>query len=174
MTSTMIKHISTGFRLTAILLLGAGAGQASAAATNSVAPDPASVPASLSTAPAASSASSLTPKGIDAVLGASKAKSGGDEFLPPDEAFRFDAIPDGPDHVRLIWQIADGYYLYRTRVKAATTSDKAQLGALEMPTGETKSDEYFGKQEIYHHELVAGVPVARAAAPQHPLTQHVT
>ena len=174
MTSTMIKHISTGFRLTAILLLGAGAGQASAAATNSVAPDPASVPASLSTAPAASSASSLTPKGIDAVLGASKAKSGGDEFLPPDEAFRFDAIPDGPDHVRLIWQIADGYYLYRTRVKAATTSDKAQLGALEMPTGETKSDEYFGKQEIYHHELVAGVPVARASAAQLALPLQVT
>jgi thioredoxin:protein disulfide reductase len=174
MTSTMIKHISTGFRLAAILLLGAGVGQASAAATNSGAPDTTSVPASLSTAPVASSASSLTPKGIDAVLGASKAKSGGDEFLPPDEAFRFDAISDGPDHVRLIWQIADGYYLYRTRVKAATTSDKAQLGALEMPTGETKSDEYFGKQEIYHHELVAGVPVARASAAQLALPLQVT
>jgi thiol:disulfide interchange protein DsbD len=120
------------------------------------------------------SASSLTPKGIDAVLGASKAKSGGDDFLPPDEAFRFAAIPDGPDHVRLIWQIADGYYLYRTRVKAATTSAQAQLGALEMPTGETKSDEYFGKQEIYHHELVAGVPVARASAAELALPLQVT
>jgi thiol:disulfide interchange protein DsbD len=123
----------------------------------------------------AGSASSLTPKGIDAVLGASKAKSGsGDDFLPPDEAFRFAAIPDGPDHVRLIWQIADGYYLYRTRVKAATTSTQAQLGALEMPTGETKSDEYFGKQEIYHHELVAGVPVARASAAELALPLQVT
>jgi thiol:disulfide interchange protein DsbD len=120
------------------------------------------------------SASSLTAKGIDAVLGASKAKSGGDDFLPPDEAFRFAAIPDGPDHVRLIWQIADGYYLYRTRVKAATTSDKAQLGTLEMPAGETKSDEYFGKQEIYHHELVAGVPVARASAAELALPLQVT
>jgi thiol:disulfide interchange protein DsbD len=109
------------------------------------------------------------------VLGASKAKSGGDDdFLPPDEAFRFAAIPDGPDHVRLIWQIADGYYLYRARVKAATTSSQAQLGALEMPTGETKSDEYFGKQEIYHHELVAGVPVARASAAELALPLQVT
>jgi thioredoxin:protein disulfide reductase len=172
MTSTMIKHISSGFWLAAILLISAGAGEAVAAATNSASADPA--PASLSTAPAASSASSLTPKGIDAVLGASKAKSGGDEFLQPDEAFRFDAIPDGPDHVRLIWQIADGYYLYRTRIKAATTSDRAQLGALEMPKGETKSDEYFGKQEIYHHELVAGVPVARASAAQLALPLQVT
>jgi thioredoxin:protein disulfide reductase len=109
------------------------------------------------------------------VLGTSKAKSGGgDDFLPPDEAFRFAAIPDGPDHVKLIWQIADGYYLYRTRVKAATTSTQAQLGALEMPTGETKSDEYFGKQEIYHHELVAGVPVARASAAELALPLQVT
>jgi thiol:disulfide interchange protein DsbD len=177
----MIKHIAIGFRLTALALLGAGAGQ-SAAAASSAAANPASVLASASAAVAAvsatsantSSTSSLTPKGIDAVLGASKAKSGGDEFLPPDEAFRFDAIPDGPDHVRLIWQIADGYYLYRTRVKAATTSDKAQLGALEMPTGETKSDEYFGKQEIYHHELVAGVPVARASAAELALPLQVT
>ena len=175
----MIKHIAIGFRLTALVLLGAGVGQLAA---NSAAADPASVPASASAAVAAvsatsanaSSTSSLTPKGIEAVLGASKAKSGGDEFLPPDEAFRFDAIPDGPDHVRLIWQIADGYYLYRTRVKAATTSDKAQLGALEMPTGETKSDEYFGKQEIYHHELVAGVPVARASAAELALPLQVT
>jgi thiol:disulfide interchange protein DsbD len=179
MTSTMIKHIAIGFRLTALVLLGAGASQLAAAASSAAA-NPTSIPASASAAVAAVSAtsgngtSSLTPKGIDAVLGASKAKSSGDEFLPPDEAFRFDAIPDGPDHVRLIWQIADGYYLYRTRVKAATTSDKAQLGALEMPTGETKSDEYFGKQEIYHHELVAGVPVARASATELALPLQVT
>jgi thioredoxin:protein disulfide reductase len=172
MTSTMIKHISLGFRLAAILL-GAGVVQAAAAATNSAGSVAASVPASSSAAPS-SSTSSLTPKGIEAVLGASKAKSSGDEFLPADEAFRFDAIPDGPDHVRLIWQIADGYYLYRTRVKAATTSIQAQLGTLEMPTGETKSDEYFGKQEIYHHELVAGVPVARASAAQLALPLQVT
>jgi thiol:disulfide interchange protein DsbD len=157
MILTMIKHISIGFRLAVILLAAGVVGQAAVAATDSSA-----------------QASSLTPKGIEAVLGASKAKSGGDEFLPPDEAFRFDAIPDGPDHVRLIWQIADGYYLYRARVKAATTSNQAQLGTLEMPTGETKSDEYFGKQEIYHHELIAGVPVARASAAQLALPLTVT
>jgi thioredoxin:protein disulfide reductase len=182
MTSTMIEHISTGFRLVALVVLAASAEQAAIAATNSGA-DPGSVPASAAsaaTAPisAASStaapASSLTAKGIEAVLGSSKAKSGGDDFLPPDEAFRFAAIPDGPDHVRLIWQIADGYYLYRARVKAVTTSTAAQLGALEMPTGETKSDEYFGKQEIYHHELVAGVPVARASAAELALPLQVT
>jgi thiol:disulfide interchange protein DsbD len=172
MTSTMIKHISTGLRLVALAVLATSAGQAAAAASApSSAVSAAADPGASSTS---GSASSLTAKGIDAVLGASKAKSGGDDFLPPDEAFRFAAIPDGPDHVRLIWQIADGYYLYRARVKAATTSTAAQLGALEMPTGETKSDEYFGKQEIYHHELVAGVPVARASAAELALPLQVT
>jgi thiol:disulfide interchange protein DsbD len=218
MTSTMIKHISTGFRCVAMLLLAAGAGEAAAVAAKATTspalaaaasapasdtvwvtpaePDPATsstrlaaaapvvsstalasaaADPAISTSTTTGSASTLTPKGIDAVLGTSKAKSGGgDDFLPPDEAFRFAAIPDGPDHVKLIWQIADGYYLYRTRVKAATTSTQAQLGALEMPTGETKSDEYFGKQEIYHHELVAGVPVARASAAEFAMPLQVT
>jgi thioredoxin:protein disulfide reductase len=150
----MFKHNVFGIPFAAALLLFS----ASAALAQG---------ASLTTdAPASSSASTLTAKGIEAALGKSKpatASTGQDEFLQPDEAFRFNAFPDGPDHVKLIWQIADGYYLYRTRVKAATTSDKAQLGALEMPAGEFKTDEYFGKQEIYHHELVVGVPIARAS-----------
>ena len=33
-----------------------------------------------------------------------------------------------------------------------------------MPAGQVKNDEYFGRQEVYHHELTATVPVARAAA----------
>src|SRR6185312_9289626 len=146
MKTTMPKHNVLGFPLArgratgasrdflrfpaavaaALLLLGTGAALAQGA--------------SLTTdAPASSSASTLTAKGIEAALGKSKpatVSTGQDEFLQPDEAFRFNAFPDGSDHVKLIWQIADGYYLYRSRVKAATTSDKAQLGALEMPAGE--------------------------------------
>ena len=99
--------------------------------------------------------------GIGAIL--DKAKKG-DDFLPPDQAFRFAALADGSDRVRLTWQIADGYYLYRARIKVATTSKQAQLGATQFPPGQVKNDEYFGRQEVYHHELSATVPVARAAA----------
>ncbi len=66
--------------------------------------------------------------------------------------------------MRLSWQIADGYYLYRARIKVSTTSKQAQLGATQFPPGQVKNDEYFGRQEVYHHELTATVPVARAAA----------
>ena len=152
----MTKHISIGL-CAAFLVLGAGLAQGAPAA------DPQS----------SSPASSISPSTVDALLKGGK-KSGGDDFLPVDEAFRFTAFPDGADHVKLVWQIADGYYLYRARVKVSTTSQQAQLGALQLPTGETKEDEFFGKQEIYHHELVAGVPVARASVAAISLPLEVT
>ncbi|HUA88087.1 MAG TPA: protein-disulfide reductase DsbD, partial [Steroidobacteraceae bacterium] len=99
--------------------------------------------------------------GMDAILKAPKGQA--DNFLPVDEAFRFDALAQGSDQVRLNWEIADGYYLYRARIKVATTATDAQLGTPQMPAGQVKNDEYFGRQEIYHHELKVTVPVARAA-----------
>jgi thioredoxin:protein disulfide reductase len=101
-------------------------------------------------------------------------KPSGDEFLQPDQAFRFDALADGADRVRLNWEIAEGYYLYRARIKVSTPSRQAQLGAPQMPGGEFKTDEYFGRQEIYHHELAARVPVARAGGGAFELPLEVT
>jgi thioredoxin:protein disulfide reductase len=101
------------------------------------------------------------PTGISAVLSA--ARSDEDKFLPPDQAFRFDALADGTDRVELHWDIAQGYYLYRARIKVSTPSTQAQLGTPEFPTGQFKTDEYFGRQEIYHHDLVVPVPVARSS-----------
>ena len=86
-----------------------------------------------------------------------------DTFLPPDQAFRFDALAEGSDRVRLNWEIAEGYYLYRARIKVSTSAPNAQLGSPQMPAGQVKNDEYFGRQEVYHHELIATVAVARPA-----------
>jgi thiol:disulfide interchange protein DsbD len=84
-----------------------------------------------------------------------------DDFLPVDEAFRFDALASGGDSVRLNWEIADGYYLYRARIKVSTSAGDVHLGTPKMPAGQVKNDEYFGRQEVYHHELSATVPVTR-------------
>jgi len=102
--------------------------------------------------------------GINALLDKARASRSADtEFLKPDEAFQLSAAAAGPDRLRLTWQIADGYYLYKSRITVAGTSTAVQLGALQLPTGETKTDEYFGTQEIYHHQLVGTLPVARAS-----------
>src|SRR6267142_838387 len=124
-------------------------------------------------ATAAPAPSQAPPKaGINALL--DSLKTSGDDFLPPDRAFRFDALPDGTDRVRLNWEIADGYYLYRARIRVMTPSTRAQLGAPQMPQGQIKTDEYFGRQEVYHHELVATVPVVRATGGAFELPLEVT
>jgi thiol:disulfide interchange protein DsbD len=110
------------------------------------------------------SADSKAPTGIAAALRAAQQKSGEPDFLPPDQAFRFSALADGPDSIRLIWGITDGYYLYRARIKASSDTSQATLGELTLPAGETKMDEYFGKQEVYHHDIVGSISVARSSS----------
>ncbi len=100
--------------------------------------------------------------GIDAVLKGGRSDSQ-PEFLMVDQAFQPSATADGPDKVRVEWLIHDGYYLYKSRIKIATTSTTAQLGTPALPAGIKKVDDYFGAQEIYHDSVVASVPVGRSA-----------
>jgi len=120
-------------------------------------------PPQLSDATVALPAAAGGAAGINAILGAQRSGRADSDFLPPDDAFRFDGFAGGPDRARLVWQIADGYYLYRSRLAVQTTSPKVQLERLQLPTGTFKTDEYFGRQEVYHRELVAELPVAKAA-----------
>lgn len=91
-------------------------------------------------------------------------KSNAGEFLPPDQAFRLFAAPLSANRIRLTWEIAPGYYLYRNRLKISITSAGARLGALDLPVGQSKTDEYFGTQQVYHNELVATLPIERDTA----------
>ena len=55
------------------------------------------------------------------------------------------------------------YYLYRDKVTVKTAATDVQLGKLSIPGGESKHDEYFGEQVVFHGEMVADLPVAAAA-----------
>jgi thioredoxin:protein disulfide reductase len=98
---------------------------------------------------------------VDAIVSQSRAAKSGDDFLPPEQAFIFSASADGPERVRLSWVIAPGYYLYRDRIKASGAAGHDAVGTPVFPEGQTKSDEYFGKQVVYHDELQVLVPVKR-------------
>jgi thioredoxin:protein disulfide reductase len=108
-------------------------------------------------------AQAAPPAGIDSVLQLGRVGGGRGSFLPPDEAFRLSAAPEGPDRIELDWRIASGYYLYRDRIKVAASGD-VELGQLILPEGQRKTDPYFGTQQVYHDALVAVVPVAHAAS----------
>src|SRR6185436_18728697 len=78
-------------------------------------------------------------------LGAGKSE---DEFLPPDEAFRFGPGMEKPDSVSLTWVIAEGYYLYKHKIEVTTHTPGVQLGKLQLPPAEKKSDETYGDTEV--------------------------
>ncbi|MFI4895277.1 MAG: protein-disulfide reductase DsbD [Steroidobacterales bacterium] len=99
---------------------------------------------------------------LDAVLVQSRKAQATEDFLPPEQAFRLSASADGAQRIRLDWIIAQGYYLYRDRIKIA--DDAATIGATQFPTGQIKSDENFGEQMVYHDELIATVPLTRPLA----------
>jgi thiol:disulfide interchange protein DsbD len=111
---------------------------------------------------------------LDALLDQSRTSKTGDDFLPPEQAFRLSASAEGSERVRLTWVIAPGYYLYRDRIKVSGGGEHASLGAAQLPAGQVKSDEYFGKQVVYHNELVATVPVQRTLAGPVDLSVDVT
>lgn len=85
------------------------------------------------------------------------------QFLPVDEAFVLAAAADGGSQVVLDWQVAPGYYLYRHRVAARNATPGFSLGALAIPPGKKKTDEFFGDVEVYYDSLRVTVPVVRPA-----------
>ncbi len=84
------------------------------------------------------------------------------EFLPVDEAFEPVLTPIDGNAVEVAIRIADGYYLYKDKIAVTAQSDVAEAGRLELPAGEFKSDQYFGEMEVYHQDVFAKLPIARA------------
>ena len=88
------------------------------------------------------------------------------EFLPPGEAFKVEAVAEGADRVRVDFLVTPGYYLYRHRMNFAVDTAAgpvaATLGAADIPAGEWKEDEFFGRQQVFHESMSVTVPVSRA------------
>ncbi len=96
-----------------------------------------------------------------------------DELLPADQAFHFSAEADGPETIKLHWQIADGYYLYRQQFKIEKLQGSTKLGNPQFPPGKPKDDPEFGTTEVYYHSITAAVPLRRSQAQTEKLTLKV-
>jgi thiol:disulfide interchange protein DsbD len=86
-----------------------------------------------------------------------------DELLEPDAAFAFSANQDSPDTLTVRWDVAEGYYLYRSRIQLRSDTPGITLGEARFPPGEIKDDEFFGRVETYRGSVAVEVPVQRAA-----------
>ena len=82
---------------------------------------------------------------------------GADEILPPDQAFKVSAKAISVDRVEISWDIAEGYYLYRNKMRFESKTAQIQLGEPLFPSGETHHDENFGDVIIYRKIL--NVPI---------------
>jgi thioredoxin:protein disulfide reductase len=95
---------------------------------------------------------------------ARKPAEGVDEFLDPEVAYVLTAQALSTNNIQLNWRIADGYYLYKNRIKLEPANPAQPIGAIVLPKGLAHTDEYFGEQEIYKQSLDATFAVPPSTA----------
>ncbi|MCP1373176.1 protein-disulfide reductase DsbD family protein [Dyella lutea] len=83
-------------------------------------------------------------------------------LLPVTEAYKLSADASQPGVLKLHWDIAPDYYLYRGRMKF-TAGEGITLGTAQLPDGDKHHDEYLGDVETYHHGIDARLPYTAAA-----------
>ncbi|MEM7082267.1 MAG: protein-disulfide reductase DsbD [Pseudomonadota bacterium] len=83
--------------------------------------------------------------------------------LPPEVAFRVDALMVDDYTLLVRWDIEPDYYLYRDKLGLTVESDLIQLGAIKWPDGVMKDDPEFGRVEVYEAPTEIRIPVSRAS-----------
>ena len=92
------------------------------------------------------------------------------ELLPPALAFRATAAAADGQTIEVRFEIADGYYLYRDKIRFSAEPSDIRLGSPELPPGQDKDDENFGRVTVYYDKAVLRLPVQRGAAGRLPLS----
>jgi thiol:disulfide interchange protein DsbD len=93
-----------------------------------------------------------------------------DNFLPPEQAFAFSTRTVDAKTIRLHWDIAPGYHLYRDRITVQTDATKVKWAALTLPPANEKFDSNFNKtMAVYEQALDIEVHMTQGNA-NSPLT----
>lgn len=83
--------------------------------------------------------------------------------LPSEEAFIPDLVQGSDGAYAVSWNIAQGYYLYRDKIKLS--SEHALLSYQRPPPDEIIEDEFFGESGIYRYHLMVDFSVADGQQP---------
>ncbi len=79
-------------------------------------------------------------------------------LLRPEQAFVISSRAEG-NNIIVRWDIADGYYLYRSKFRFDSADPRITLGEPDLPPAEIKKDPFFGDVEIYRNAVEAVIPV---------------
>ncbi len=93
-----------------------------------------------------------------------------DDLLDPDVAFAIEAEAIDGNTLRISWNIADGYYMYREQFRFTPESSGLEFGEPRIPDGTVKDDEFFGRVETYRDRIDIELPVLAAESRQIELT----
>ena len=87
----------------------------------------------------------------------------GDESLTSEQAFALGKPTLEGDSVKLQWVIAPDHYLYKDKfLVKVTESDGVTVGQAQLPSGDVKQDEFFGKIEAVHNVADIRLPLQRS------------
>lgn len=86
------------------------------------------------------------------------------DLLAPDQAFAVSASRHNDRLLRVEWNIADGYYLYKKRFQFSTDTPGIRLGAAVYPLALVKTDKFFGETKIYRDRVAIDIPFEGDAA----------
>lgn len=87
--------------------------------------------------------------------------------IPVDQAFVFELTALDKGTLNAHWTIQPEHHLYRPKINFTVKEPQGvTLGAPIFPTGETVEDEYFGKIEVYGHDIDVKVPILQSSGLQ--------
>lgn len=84
------------------------------------------------------------------------------ELLPPHEAFALSARALDASTLEARFNVVDGYYLYRDKLKFSVSAPASTAVKAELPPGRMKHDAFFGDSETYRGLVVVRLPLATA------------
>ena len=97
-----------------------------------------------------------------------------EDLLDPRVAFQPTARALDGQTIEVRYEIAEGYYLYRSNFRFAAEPASVQLGQPTLPKGKEKNDETFGRVEVYYDEVLIRLPVERNSSGPLALTLTLT
>ncbi len=83
------------------------------------------------------------------------------EFLDPEEAFIVSAKAVSENVIKVQWQIADGYYLYKDKFQFSLQGNDLTITNVKLPEGKLKNDPDFGSVWVNYHDVDALLTIQR-------------
>ncbi|WP_432473492.1 protein-disulfide reductase DsbD [Amphritea sp. HPY] len=82
--------------------------------------------------------------------------SSGDGPVDVEQAFVFEYEQPTPGQLKLIWQVKDGYYLYRDKIQLSESDQLTESGRQYSPS-KPKDDPLFGQVEVYYNQALVDI-----------------